>query len=1686
MDGRDEVKMLGGKDRMLDLAALAQVGKRLTDASDEAEVWSMTLSSALRLLDAEIGAWVSADTGEVLASSANAESGARVPQWAVDRLTQLSEPQPLSLSSADGLWGEILALPTYEDGQRNWLVLGRPDSTFEVESEALGLALCEIGRVAAAGVAKYQRATAMRSRQIDELRTVHKMARLVGETLELQTVLRKVLDAVYVLIPYDAGEITLYDSGRDLLVRRAYRSTETADRAGESLEATYRLDEGLSGWLAQNRAPLLINDVSMYETVQPKSVSLQHWAHSYLGVPLEVRDQLVGTLEIASDQQGRFSERDRDLAQLFGDQVAVAVENAQRYTATDVELRRRLEAMESLQRVTREIASTVALDHILRLVLSEAVQFGDADAGAIVIFDEGEAVVRVFQGYDDKAADELRSMIDTWTPDTGLFARLSDRSMVQLRTPADRDQFQAELPANGSVLITPVFFEQRLSAAIMLQTYGATPFVPAVRSLLEGLAVHIAIALGNAQRYQEQLRRGEQMRQRIEQMSRLLEMGRIMRSDRPLSDILLDAAYVIQEGSGFEVVLISVLVGDALQRVAGAGVPLQEFEAHKDVRIPWDRVEKLCQDRFQIGRCYYIPAEHKDVRKGLDVFETTEIPEDIGADAWHPQDLFFVPLRGSTGDVLGVMSVDRPRSGQAPDAMVAEVLEIFASQVALAIENNRLVEDLRRQVNTLGLFNELNRSITTKLDLPLVLNTVVQSVTNLLEYDYSTIFLREDEGGYFAPLASSGYALSLLEDLDLSGEGGAIQRVVKTGMPLVIENVQEEGSFVQGRVPIGSSILVPLVVEGRPVGILTADRRSEGEFTPAEVATLTALADQVSVAVDNARLFDEVKRFSEELEARVAARTQELAEATEHLRLQRDRSEVLYRIASELVASLDMDRVLSQALFLLQRAVHADRGSVILLDNDTGQLIYRALIGHEEPISPGGEPAPFNRRNNLVAWVLDRKDAVIIPDSEEDDRCQQDVFAGMHAMMIVPILGNAGEGMGVILLQSEEAAVFNEMHLQLVEAAAIQLGNALNNAELYRMIREQAERLGEMLRTQRIDAAKNQAILEGIADGVMVADADGRVILFNAAAERILSIDRNQALERHQDEILSLYGNETREWLSQIDAWKRDPGDEDGETFLSQRLEVGRRYVGVHVSPVVSQGDEFLGIVSVFRDITAEIEADRAKSEFVSTVSHELRTPMTSIVGYVDLLVKGAVGEMSETQLGFLKKVKNNADRLTILVNDLLDISRIEQGRIELQLEPVALEDVVQQVVDLMRPKIEEKGQSVHILLPDDLPSVRADAARLNQIITNLVSNAYKYTPTDGEISVDAYVRDGLMHVAVSDTGIGIAPENQQKIFDRFYRVEDDPAVYEVSGTGLGLAITLSLIHMHGGEIWLESVLGTGSIFTFSIPLAEDAPTADVGAPPLSLREDSAPVILVVEDDVEVNELLRVTLESEGYDVVTARSGEAAIRVARERLPDFISLDIRLPDLDGFEVIQLLKREPETADIPVAIVSVVSDREHGLDLGAVAYLNKPLDAQKLLDVINQSLDTSDGVVVVDRDKDALDRIRTVLQAKGFGVRTTTHPERVLPLVQKFQPTMLVYDLTLSPEGNSYQVLKSLKRSTSTADIPVLVTGANMTKDALDELKALDVVRVVAKPYVPDQLAADIEALIHENDALKEL
>ncbi len=1344
------------------------------------------------------------------------------------------------------------------------------------------------------------------------------------------------------------------------------------------------------------------------------------------------------------------------------------------------ELRDRSDSIVALQRVTREITSTLDLDRILRLVLDEALHFADADAGFIVLWD-GEVELRTSRGYETEALANLADLVQ-YLERAPLFAAFMQAPetcyVADLSTvPANASLF----PGAQSLLLTPVMYQEHLAAAVVVQSTRTDAFTPMVRDFVDGLAAQAAVAIGNARRYEEQLERGELMHQRAEQMRLLLEVARTMRSDRPLEETLLDMVYATQEAVGYELVMISVLEGEMVRRVAGAGIPLADLERMKQIRQPWAKISPFFQDRFRIGHCYYIPAQEQELwrNSGLDILscdaESVKIVVEPGM--WHPCDLLLVPLRSTGGDTLGYMSVDRPRNGRAPTQNSVEVLELFAAQIALTIENGNLVEDLHLRINTLSLFNELNQVITTKLNLSLVLNTVVQAVTNLLGYDYATTFLQDRESHRFVPLASSGYALELLGDASFGPDEGLVGQVVQSGMPLVLEDAEHEAHYAPAVLQVGASIMVPLMAEGRPVGVLVADRKRKGEFSTAEVATFTALADQVSVAVENARLFEEVKGLSEELERRVEKRTEELAEAMDSLRVQRDRNDLLYRIASELVASLDIDRVLNKALSLLSDAVGAQRGFVMLFDQDTGYLYNRASIGQERPVPPGGVRSSFNRDEGLIGWLLQNRKAVVVSDVRKDERWVPHEGDPTRSVLAVPIVNSNEDAVGAIFLHAFTENAFSEGDLRLLETAGVQVGNALNNAQLYRLIREQTERLGSMLRTRRIEAAKNQAILEGIADGVMVANANGRINLFNAAAGRILSVDRTLALGRLLDEMLGLYGSKAREWLELIQEWRDNPDSYKSGEFLAERLNLEERVVSVHLSPVFSQADEFLGVVSVFRDVTAEVEADRAKSDFVSTVSHELRTPMTSIKGYVDLLLMGSTGPLNDLQTQFLQVVKSNADRLTLLVNDLLDISRIETGKVVLQPQPLDMRPLIDQVILTITPKAGEKGLRMHSAIPEGLPKAYGDPARVIQILTNLVGNAYKYTPTDGDITVHAYVQNEMFHVAVIDTGIGISKENQQRLFERFFRV-DDPLVEEISGTGLGLAISASLIKMHGGEITVESEAGVGSNFAFTLPLAEGEPTEDVGEPPISLLTEVPATILVVEDDMEVAGLLRILLESEGRRVIVAATGEDALTLARTQKVDMVSLDVRLPDMDGFDILQLLKRDPKTASIPVMMLSVVPDRERGLRLGAVDYLTKPLDEGLLIQVVDRILDKRSPVLVVDDDLETLLVLQQALRAQGLGVRTAEHGEIALNLAREVRPCLILLDLKL-PGLDGYQILEQLKRDPRTVDIPVIVmTGAVDPGDGITQkIESMGALRFLTKPFSMEELAKEISAVV---------
>jgi signal transduction histidine kinase len=384
----------------------------------------------------------------------------------------------------------------------------------------------------------------------------------------------------------------------------------------------------------------------------------------------------------------------------------------------------------------------------------------------------------------------------------------------------------------------------------------------------------------------------------------------------------------------------------------------------------------------------------------------------------------------------------------------------------------------------------------------------------------------------------------------------------------------------------------------------------------------------------------------------------------------------------------------------------------------------------------------------------------------------------------------------------------------------------IHNAELYSFINDLATRLGEALEQQRDESSKRQAILQSVNEGVIVLDEREHVVLFNPAAEQVLGVPAEFAL-RQPLAHLKEFG-QTREQLQR--ATTIYTGLHEG--LLAER-EQGKAHtrmlelpspaqtIALNVAPVISADGVPYGSVAVLRDVTREIEGDRAKRDFISSVSHELRTPLTSIKGYVDLLLLGAAGPIGEGQLSFLSVVKNNANRLMDLINDILEIGRIDAQKITLNFEQIEIGEVFGDVLQTLRAEIDRKSLDVEVDLQADLPEITADARRITQVVLNLASNAVKYTYSEGHIWLRAFLNpSGMLQVDVEDNGVGISPEQQQHLFRRFYRA-DNPLRDEAGGTGLGLSIAKSFVELHGGEMWVKSDAGKGSTFSFILPLVQ-------------------------------------------------------------------------------------------------------------------------------------------------------------------------------------------------------------------------------------------------------------------------
>jgi PAS domain S-box-containing protein len=466
-----------------------------------------------------------------------------------------------------------------------------------------------------------------------------------------------------------------------------------------------------------------------------------------------------------------------------------------------------------------------------------------------------------------------------------------------------------------------------------------------------------------------------------------------------------------------------------------------------------------------------------------------------------------------------------------------------------------------------------------------------------------------------------------------------------------------------------------------------------------------------------------------------------------------------------------------------------------------------------------------------------------------------------------------------------------------------------------------------------------------------------------------------------------------------------------------------------------------------------EVErATQLKSKFLASMSHELRTPLNAIVGFSDLLAEQTTGQLNDKQKRFVNHIKQGSAHLLQLINDILDLSKIEAGQLELRCEDFQIKDALPEVLSIIRPLAMAKNIQIKQSMETD-QHVCADRVRFKQILYNLLSNAVKFTPKAGRIDIDCREDGNSVCISVADTGVGIRAEDQGVIFEEFRQVEG-PAGTTQEGTGLGLAITKRLVEQQGGRISLESEFGKGSRFTFTLPAgSRGSKTPPVNEPPSRsiVAGRGKPLILVVDDEITARELLASYLWPE-YRIATAESAAEAVQKAQQLHPDAITLDVMMPGGNGFEILAALRQNPETVNIPIILASVVDQKQVGFALGAAEYLIKPIRKSVLLEAIRKHVqpqsDEEEAILLVDDDPRTLELLEETLRSAGYETESVRSGTRALEVLSSKLVSAVLLDL-LMPGMDGFEVIRHVRQEPTLRDLPIFVmTAKNLTGDEL--------------------------------------
>ena len=657
-----------------------------------------------------------------------------------------------------------------------------------------------------------------------------------------------------------------------------------------------------------------------------------------------------------------------------------------------------------------------------------------------------------------------------------------------------------------------------------------------------------------------------------------------------------------------------------------------------------------------------------------------------------------------------------------------------------------------------------------------------------------------------------------------------------------------------------------------------------------------------------------------------------------------------------------------------------------------------------------------------------------------------------------------------------------DLSVPIPSAGPNEIGAMARALALFRDSLRARDRYAAEAETQRKTIA---TAIATISEGFVLYDSDDRIVLFNDQF-RDLYPGLSDVIKQGTkfDDVLKavsgrklvdLGGQSAEQWIAERRAQHEKPSG-----FVEYRF--GDRYVRISERRI--QGG---GSVAVYTDVTElrqqniELErareasevANRTKSQFLANMSHELRTPLNAIIGYSEILQEDATENGQQQFVPDLKKIEGAGRHLLGLINDILDLSKVEAGKMDVFIEDIELPALLSEVNAIIAPLAAKNGNTLEIRVPDAMGGIRTDRTKLKQCVLNVLSNASKFTH-DGKLTLAAErVEPSMVQLTISDTGIGMSQEQLSRLFQAFSQA-DASTTKRFGGTGLGLAITRHFCRLLGGDITATSEPGRGSTFTIVVrdQTEEQQPSAAAAGLTALPAADRAMTVLIVDDDAASRDLLSISLKREGYHTVQASGGDEALQLARKLRPDAITLDVLMPKTDGWAVLAALKGDPDLRDVPVIMVTIAPDRAIGLSLGAAEVMTKPVDRSELTTLLRHLLSRDGPILVVEDDLATRETIRNTIEKMGVAVVEVTNGREALSWLSEHPlPALILLDLIM-PEMDGFEFLDAFNRNPEWHCIPVVVITAKQLTAA--ERGLLSVRTIIEKGVSIDR---DIAAIV---------